>query len=114
MVEKKFNFYTIFNSYYKNINKSVPLFLYNYNSKFRKNYRPELDPGYGERMLINYFGVFYIITTNFIIYWDLNILNNINTLKKKKLSSKLNIKKIYFFNIKKYVNTTVYLCTLIK
>lgn len=69
MVDKKFNFYTIFNSHYKNINKSAPLFLYNYNSDFRKNYRPELDPGYGdERMLVNYFGIFYTITTNFIVY----------------------------------------------
>lgn len=66
MVEKKFNFYTIFGSYYKNINKSVFSFLHIYDDV--KDCRPDLDPGYSERLLINYFGVFYVISSNFIIY----------------------------------------------
>lgn len=109
MVEKKFNFYTIFDSYYKNINKSVFSFLYIYDDV--KDCRPDLDPGYSERLLINYFGVFYTISSNFIIYWDLNIINNINFFKKKFLKSQVNIKKLFFFDLNCYLNTNIYLWT---
>lgn len=106
MVEKKFNFYTIYNSYYKNINKSVFSFLYVYD--LVKDLRPELDPGYSERLLINYFGIFYTISSNFIIYWDLNILNNIIFFKKNILKSKFNLKKIFFLDSIKYLNTNIH------
>jgi hypothetical protein len=66
MVEKKFNFYTIFNSYYKNINKSVFSFLYIYD--LVKDYRSDLDPNYSEKLLTNYFGIFYTISLNYVIY----------------------------------------------
>jgi hypothetical protein len=68
MVEKKFNFYTIFNNYYKNINKSASLFLYTFNIDSIKDLRPELYSGYTEKMLTNYFGVHSIITSNFTTY----------------------------------------------
>jgi len=112
MVEKKFNFYTIFSSYYKNINKSVFSFLYVYD--YVKDCRPDLDPGYSERLITNYFGIFYTISSNFIIYWDLNILNNINFFKKKILKSQFNLKKLFFFDLNLFSNTRVYLCTFIK
>lgn len=113
MVEKKFNFYAIFNSYYKNINKSVPLFLYIFDNDFLKDYRPELYSGYTQRIFANYFGIYFIITSNYIIHWDLITLNNINILKKKRLVSIFNLKKIYTFNFKKYVNKNLLLFTLI-
>jgi hypothetical protein len=112
MVEKKFNFYTIFNSYFKNINKSVFSFLYVYD--YIKDCRPDLDPGYSERMLINYFGVYYIISFNFIFYWDLNIINNINLFKKKTLKSRFNLRKLFLLDVKTYTNNNIYLLTLIK
>lgn len=66
MVEKKFNFYTIFNSYYKNINKSVFSFLYIYD--FVKDYRPNLYLEFYDKIIINYFGIFYILSSNFTLY----------------------------------------------
>lgn len=117
MVEKKFNFYSIFTSYYKNINKTDKtefLFLFIYD--FIKDFRPELDPGYSERMLINYFGVFYILSNNFILYSNLNVLNCIIFNKRLKKDSRFNLKKIFYLNVlkkKKHLNKNIFLLNLI-
>jgi hypothetical protein len=94
MVEKKFNFYNVFKVYYKNINKSV--FFYDYSTI--KNFRPELYANSLSIFFINYFGIFYTITSNFIFNSDIFIIFTISSNKLKLLKTVFKIKKI-FLNI---------------
>ena len=112
MVEGKFNFYSIFIAYYKSVNKTdkttLPL-LYIYD--FIKDFRPELySYHFSDKILVNYFDIFYIISFNFILNSDLNLFKTVIYLKRKKLNSKFNLKKIFFLNkSKKYINKNIYL-----
>lgn len=94
MVEKKFNFYNFFKIYYKNINESV--FFYNFN--IFRDFEWEFYADGISKILINYIGVFFIISSNFILYTDLFLLKTF--LKKKKSPIKIKfITKRFFYKI---------------
>lgn len=91
MVDKKFNFYNVYKIYYKNVNKSV--FFYDYETT--KNFRPDLYANSLSIFLINYFGIFYIRTYNFIKNSDNTILETILFKKKPPLKTNFKIKKFF-------------------
>ena len=92
MVEKKFNFYNVYNTYYKNINESV--FFYDHDSF--KDFEPELYIHNPNLILINYFGIFFCISSDFIINTNLFLLNTIFKNKKKPLSTVFSVKKYFY------------------
>jgi len=92
MVEKKFNFYNVYKIYYKNINESV--FFYDLHT-FR-DFECETYADNLSKIYINYFGVFFYISSNFIIYTDLYILKTILKNKKFLLETKFCIKRLFF------------------
>lgn len=97
MVEKKFNFYNVYNSYYKNINKSV--FFLNLNLQIILDdftqFKREND------FFENYFGMFEILRVHYIKLSDFILLNTIYVRRKKPFKKKIFFKKIYNFNILK-------------
>lgn len=94
MVDKKFNFYNVYKFYYKNMNKSV--FFYNLN--VFKDFSSDLYAENISRFLINYFGVFSILASNFILYTDLCIIKTILNNRNPLLETKFNLKRIFFNN----------------
>ena len=92
MVEKKFNFYNVYKTYYKNINESI--FLYDLDT-FR-DFECEFYADNLSKIYINYFGIFFCISSNFILYTDLFVLNTIFKNKKPLLETKFNTKKLFF------------------
>lgn len=92
MVEKKFNFYNTYKFFYKNINESV----FFYDTNIFRDFGWELYADNVSRIYINYFGIFYLISSNFVKYVDLYILNTIFKNKKPPLESKFNVKKFFY------------------
>lgn len=92
MVEKKFNFYNVYKVYYKNINESV--FFYDLNT-FR-DFECESFADNLSKIWINYFGIFFSISSNFVLYTDLFVLKTIIKNKKPLLETIFNVKKLFF------------------
>ena len=96
MVEKKFNFYNVYKIYYKNINESV----FFYDLKTFRDFAWELYADNISRILINYFGIFFEVSSNFVLYTDLFILKTIFKNKKPLLETKFLTKRLFFNKIK--------------
>lgn len=117
MVEKKFNFYNAYKFYYKNVNKSV--FFYNLN--IFKDFDQDSYADNISRFLINYFGVFSLLMSNFILYTDLYIIKTILNNRRPLLETKFNLLRIFInkpilnytpINFFKKNNTNLFLITL--
>jgi hypothetical protein len=94
MVEKKFNFYNVYNLYYKNINKSVFFFNLNLQVVFDDFTQFKRENDYFE----NYFGMFEILRVNYIKLSDFILLNTIYIRRKEPIKRKIYLKKIFNHN----------------
>lgn len=99
MVEKKFNFYKFYNIYYKiyykNVNESVEsVFFYDYNTF--QNFESGLYATRINKFLVNYIGIFYILTSNLIKYSDLFIFKTILKNRNPLMWADFKIKKIFY------------------
>ena len=81
-----------FKFYYKNINKSV--FFYYNDIILDLSLDPDLDKI--NKILMNYFGVFFDLSSNFILYTDTFILKSIIKNKLIRLKSNFIIKRVFF------------------
>lgn len=94
MAEKKFNFYNFFKFYYKNINESE--FIFFYDCDVFRDFEWELYADNISKVLINYIGFFYIISSNFIMYTDLCIFNTILKNRKPPMWANFKVKKLFY------------------
>lgn len=103
MVGKKFNFYNVYKVYYKNkiyyknINESV--FLYDY--KIIEDFDWLYDYERFSWVWVNYIGMFYILSVNFILYTNLCVLKTILYNRKPMIRPPFKTKK-FFFNVRLY------------
>lgn len=94
MVETKFSFYNVYKIIYKNINKSV--FFYEFDTVTTIDYEFEIYMRNVRLFLTNYFGIFYIMSVNFVKYTDWFIFK---TTREKALYTCVNFKtKKIFYN----------------
>lgn len=92
MVEKKFNFYNFFKFYYKNMNESV----FFYDCDTFRDFEWELYADNVSKVLINYIGFFFIISSNFVMYTDLFVFKTILKNRKPPIWANFKVKKIFY------------------
>jgi hypothetical protein len=104
MVEKKFNFYNIFNIFYKNINKSDFFFNTNYPRYFScKSLVNAID-----YFLLNCFTTFYTIQLRSTNLSEFRLISTIIDRKKKICNTNICNKKIFSIVLYNSLNTHIH------